>query len=256
VGQADGVSNIILKDGSNNILGYMNTANTTGGKRVLSLNTSGSTLTQTLSLWDNVVMIGAFDFLHVDNNLAQTKGLILRSAGSWVLPSLESDNLLTITGGNNARMTLLTQDPSGTQGINFGSGVGAPGDSTQGSFVFDSLNKWFSLYQDGTFLARFICSNSADSTMQLGSASLSSSQITGLTRPAYDVIDTTANGQTEFVLSYVPVYPETVSMIPVGGFEFVNNVDFSVSDSTITYLDISPSLSIGDTFIFKYFRGI
>jgi len=74
-------------------------------------------------------------------------------------------------------------------------------------------------------------------------------------KEAYEFVDTTANGQHIFSLSVTPVNSYSVRMVPQGGIELFNSIDYTVAGQTITLLDGTPSLfEIGDRILFKYFK--
>lgn len=74
-------------------------------------------------------------------------------------------------------------------------------------------------------------------------------------KEAYEFVDTTANGQHIFSLSAMPVNSYSVRMVPQGGIELFNSIDYTVAGQTITLLDGTPSLfEIGDRILFKYFK--
>lgn len=62
---------------------------------------------------------------------------------------------------------------------------------------------------------------------------------------------TATSKQTVFSLSDTPVDPDDVELT-VNGIEYANGSDFSVSGTTVTWLDVLFTLSAGDCIIIDY----
>ena len=74
-------------------------------------------------------------------------------------------------------------------------------------------------------------------------------------KEVYDLVDATANGQDIFQLSFNPANSYSVRMVPQGGIELFNSIDFTVAGQIVTVLDGTPSVfEIGDKILFKYFK--
>jgi hypothetical protein len=72
----------------------------------------------------------------------------------------------------------------------------------------------------------------------------------------YDIVDATANGQTAFPLSQAPINPYAVRMVPQGGIELVNSLDFTVSGQSVIWLDgTSSPFETSDKILFTYFKA-
>lgn len=67
-----------------------------------------------------------------------------------------------------------------------------------------------------------------------------------------DIITCTTNGQVSFLLNSTPINPNSVRMIPEGGIELINTIDFNVSGQTVSYIAPDPIFYIGDVIVFKY----
>ena len=77
-----------------------------------------------------------------------------------------------------------------------------------------------------------------------------------LGKEVYDIVDATAMGQNVFQLSEIPINPYSVRMVPRGGIEYTNSLDYTVSGQIVTTLDGTPSVfEIGDKILFKYFKA-
>ena len=89
-----------------------------------------------------------------------------------------------------------------------------------------------------------------------GSSGSSGYSGTGPGKEVYDIVDATAMGQNVFQLSEIPVNPYSVRMVPRGGIEYTNSLDYTVSGQIVTTLNGTPSLfEIGDQILFKYFKA-
>lgn len=70
----------------------------------------------------------------------------------------------------------------------------------------------------------------------------------------YEIVIVTIPNQVSFTLSYIPVGAGKVRMYPQGGLENFNTIDYNVSSNVVSYIASSPSFSVGEKILFKYFK--
>jgi len=70
----------------------------------------------------------------------------------------------------------------------------------------------------------------------------------------YQIYDVTTSGPTLIPLTYAPVNPGAVRMVPLGGVELTNTMDYTVSGSAVTYLG-TPAFGPGDGILFTYMKS-
>lgn len=73
-----------------------------------------------------------------------------------------------------------------------------------------------------------------------------------LDKEIYHIHTCTASNEVSFTLPSVPLNSGSVRMVPEGGIEFFNTIDFSVAGTIVSYIATSPSFSIGEKILFKY----
>jgi hypothetical protein len=69
-----------------------------------------------------------------------------------------------------------------------------------------------------------------------------------------EIYDVSTSSPATFYLNYIPMNSSSVRMIPEGGIELVNSVDFSMSLNVVSYIAPAPTFEIGDRIIFEYIR--
>lgn len=73
-------------------------------------------------------------------------------------------------------------------------------------------------------------------------------------KEAYEVITVTVPSQVTFNLATTPINQPAVRMMPEGGIELINGTDFTVASNVVSYIAASPSFSVGERILFKYFK--
>jgi len=72
------------------------------------------------------------------------------------------------------------------------------------------------------------------------------------TNEVYETVTCTVPNQVTFNLTYMPLFPQNVSMFPQGGTKLINGIDFTVAGNVVSYTAPSPTFSIGENVLFEY----